>query len=681
MSSEYNKVNALASVYAMRELYKNTLEAYIESGPEEWAEHLFKSLSTNAHAMRHVVNTPIQSGENILNKFCNILHCLDPEGPWVEKFFDAIITFAIQANLSNPESVQQDLEDAKIKQSWLEDGLKDLIQKVLSNDPSLPSNVTNELREDLTNLMKQEGIDQNQNAELLSKLVAEEYAAMVVNLSMHLSYLGQAIKSISSTCGWKFATTCVNKVIGWIGKKTAVFLKGAMIMVVAGLFIFSAQATFSKWSTLTGAERAAVISETIIFVTTIVSPVMGTFKTVKKWFAKDTETTGDLTTQESASATALDESQEITMNSETGVKAMENISSAGGEELRESYAELVTDGQPTASSEIAENTIQSLEPEQPITAINPPPNVPPSAKPQWRKYLTSDTVIRSINVCAEIAFTVSSAIILAKNWDNLKDVGKALNVIQVVTQGLQVLVDASILVTDAMVTAGMVAADGAMVVALPVVGAVLAIIGIVVMLVLAFLDATKHKEPPPTPVEKYLDRERPRVDSDLDTPPQIQLHYTIPGELRAGSKAPLVMAAENRTSKTIELANVAVVVEVGDDDAALFSGPVSDWKMAASEIELSALEQGTAGVSPSSLTTGNIISQTIDNNHHLTEYNLRILGPGKDGASTPLTLEKGKSIQFGLSGTINKTKSVVLKVMENQRNGDKCRSMHRIAIE
>ncbi|KAK3356380.1 hypothetical protein B0T25DRAFT_602775 [Lasiosphaeria hispida] len=96
-----------------------------------------------------------------------------------------------------------------------------------------------------------------------------------------------------------------------------------------------------------------------------------------------------------------------------------------------------------------------------------------------------------------IALTVAMSIDLANHWDDYNDVGKALNVLQVIVQGLSVLL-------EAVMTEVALAASTVLTVAVPILGAILVIISVVVMLLLTFLSVTKPKEPKLTPVEAFL---------------------------------------------------------------------------------------------------------------------------------------------------------------------------------
>lgn len=59
-SQEYTEINNLASIFAMRQLYGNTLNDFFNSreGPRHWANELFKS-QTHQRVMTGILRNPI----------------------------------------------------------------------------------------------------------------------------------------------------------------------------------------------------------------------------------------------------------------------------------------------------------------------------------------------------------------------------------------------------------------------------------------------------------------------------------------------------------------------------------------------------------------------------------------------------------------------------------------------
>ncbi|TFK58575.1 hypothetical protein BDN72DRAFT_851680 [Pluteus cervinus] len=261
---------------------------------------------------------------------------------------------------------------------------------------------------------------------------------------------------------------------------------------------------------------------------------------------------------------------------------------------------------------------------------------------------------------------------LKNNWDTYTDAGKALNVLQIVIQGLSVLVDAALLLGDALITAGLVAADCAVMVALPVLGAILAVIGIVVALLLAFLGVVKPQEPPKTPLETFIDNTARPLINGLTAPPLLSLTYTVPASLPAGSTAGFSITAKNNTAAAVTLTRSTLTLEVGNDDNALFSGPTTSWTVDSAFNTTKPLSKaGTVGASPPTISAAQITENDV--NTGLNSYDVAVVGPATNGTSGPLVVEVGASVSISWLGTISKAGSTTMQIVETLVNGDKCR--------
>jgi hypothetical protein len=138
---------------------------------------------------------------------------------------------------------------------------------------------------------------------------------------------------------------------------------------------------------------------------------------------------------------------------------------------------------PPAAEEESFDTPLDDDPKAPL-----PDGVPPAGTRCARNFNTAANSLKAANIVLGIGLTVSMSLDLKNHWDGLNTVGKVLSTVQVIIQGLTVLCDAAIPAIDLAVEAGMIAADASLVIALLIVKAVLAVIGVVVMVVLMFLD-------------------------------------------------------------------------------------------------------------------------------------------------------------------------------------------------
>ena len=453
-------------------------------------------------------------------------------------------------------------------------------------------------------------------------------------------------------------------------------------MQVAG-YVFQSITAFTKWGSLSDAQRAIVIISTIGMVIDVAAKSFELFLDVKKWNANRKDI--PLTNEESLKGQVLDDETTALIQSDKGIEDISeaNEKATQDKSLRDSYEEIREEmPQDTASAGIIEDGINEIKPAETILSDiekEPPSGVPVAARGQWKAFTTSEKVLKCANIAVGVAFTIAMSIDLKNNWEYLNDTGKALNVIQIVIQGLTVLIDAALLIGDAAIAAGLLAADSVMMVALPVLGAILAVIGIVVMALLSFLNVTKPKEPPKTPVETFIDdTARPLIKVFLPPPP-LSLTYTIPSSIPANQSTPLTITATNNTGKGVTLARSTITLEVGDDDAALFSAPTAEWAVddaygTASPIKPLS-KAGSVGAAPSSLSTALITYNPRTTS--LSSYDVMVLGKSATTSSDagPLVLAAGEKVQISWLGTVNKAGSTTLQIVETLLSGDNCRLM------
>jgi hypothetical protein len=388
----------------------------------------------------------------------------------------------------------------------------------------------------------------------------------------------------------------------------------------------------------------------------------------------------------------LDDQLDEKINSPKGADELNSINqelSPDHPSLRDTLAKSINaEEQPSHSAEIIDHGVDNLGPGEKIGPPSqepqePPDQMPPSGRAPWKKFTTGERLLKCVNIGIGIAFTISMSLDLKDNWDKYTDVGKTLNVLQIAIQGLTVLVDAAILVGDALVSAGMLAADCTMMVALPVIGAVLAAIGIVVMVILAFLHVSKPTVPEDTPVEKFLKGTAHPLIDGLTTPPNVSLTYSAPANVTANAGSTLVpITATNSTGADVTLTRSTLTLEVGADDAALFSGPATTWTVAdtydpqnPSTLNVDGTV-GVAGGSAGTVATGKITKQARGGG--LSSYDLAMMGPSIAGTSGLLTVKAGGSVRIAWLGDINKAGSTTLQIIETLQNGDKCRFLANI---
>ncbi|KAK1579235.1 uncharacterized protein LY79DRAFT_347595 [Colletotrichum navitas] len=141
---------------------------------------------------------------------------------------------------------------------------------------------------------------------------------------------------------------------------------------------------------------------------------------------------------------------------------------------------------------------------------------------------------------------------LRDDWSQLTTAGKALTIISISVTAASIF--ASELVAEAIIWAGFVAAESTMVVTLPIVGAVLVEIGVVIMIFMSIFEMREESpEPALTPIESLIEGVGRSLIATWDEHPGPFLVYTIPtGVGLGGATKTLVLEAANPTSSIMK---------------------------------------------------------------------------------------------------------------------------------
>jgi hypothetical protein len=152
-----------------------------------------------------------------------------------------------------------------------------------------------------------------------------------------------------------------------------------------------------------------------------------------------------------ANVQGLDQKFNEKLQPEVGAKEYaQTQKEVNGLSAREQFMKNVpADGAPTESADIVETEMDDLGPGKVLykeieevteAKAQLPKGMPATARQGWKTFSTSERVLKGVNIAIGIAFTVAMSIDLKSHWEDYNDAGKALNVVQVVVQGLTVLV-------------------------------------------------------------------------------------------------------------------------------------------------------------------------------------------------------------------------------------------------
>ena len=202
--------------------------------------------------------------------------------------------------------------------------------------------------------------------------------------------------------------------------------------------------------------------------------------------------------------------------------------------------------------------------------------IPGWTKKVFSQFNLSEKLLNSLGMLLDAVLVITWSLQLRDTWNDMNTFDKTMNVIQIGVLGLSVFFSTAF--ADMLVFLGVFTASDAVVAAIPVVGTVLAVAGIVLMVITAFIDwLLQREEPVPlNPYEAFIkDHGQPMIRQWLDQPPQL-LQYEVPTSVswtsgRIRSTSTFTITAYNRSERVVKLANISISLTCGSTKAALFS--------------------------------------------------------------------------------------------------------------
>ncbi|RAL15220.1 uncharacterized protein BO97DRAFT_463091 [Aspergillus homomorphus CBS 101889] len=642
-SQEYNDINRLSSREAMRRANEEKLEPYLADHPDNWASDLCTYLLQDDRQLQKWLHFPIDnSGNNLINKQCNILDALSPSNNYSEQFFNKIMGMIVDEGLHYSD-IEQD-EDQDAKYPWLHDSMHDLIVKVLNDDPSISSDVRAALQEQIEEFEKQNNLNQQADAEQRAAAILEKSASFMRELTHWLTYIGKGLQvAFGGASLFKWVGEAFDQVAKKIPLPGANMLKGISSICMVGMMVAMAAVNLwslvTAWDTMSDPQRADVIIQTIRLVTDAVDKAIDAFKSFQ---SKPTETAEDELNVETLSERVTEEVME---NAETMGEMAEKI--AGDE----NYQVVIADGlhydgiaTPSEGEESFNEDINST-----------PAEVPPAYEEAANRFNWSGNLLKIFNAILGIGLVVAMSFSLANDWDSLTDPGKVMGVLNVIVQGLTVLLD----VINVGSEVGLWAVTGTMSVALPILGAVLAVIGIVLMIVQVLINFFTGTKPPPDPIADFIDDEAHHLISGFDTAPSPQLSYTLSDStVSAGQVKTLTIKCENKSAGDVTLSNTVITLYSGDDDVCLFRNGAdeTDNIQLVDDTDPNKSSNGYSYVTPSSTAAAQLPTPArLGTTSTYYEYDLQVAGPPQDTSTKlqQLVVKAGEYIQSIWTAKIN----------------------------
>ncbi|KAI1762240.1 hypothetical protein GGR53DRAFT_532802 [Hypoxylon sp. FL1150] len=614
-SEEYNDINRLSSREAMKSLYSEKLAAYLTTDPDKWAEDLYGQISKERQMRRYIYN-PVPDGNNVINKECNILDALSASADRASDYFEKLMAYALKEGVStaNIEGGDQDQQ-----YQWIYDTMHSLIVAILNGDDSISKDVREALLQDINDFEVQNGLNQQADAQKRAAAILEKSAVFAQELSGWISSVGKGMAvAFGGTAAFKWAGQAFDTISA---KYSSLLpgvskLKGIATACMAGVSLATAAVTIwglvNNWDSMSDAQRATVIIETTRMVLDAADKSIDAFKSFKS----------------KPATTAADEL---------------NI-----EALNDSLSDLVM-----GDNEKIGNLAQEIAGDEEYrTAMGIPDGTPPGSEEAAERFNLSGKLLKVFNVILGIGLVVAMSFSLAGEWDSMNDVGKVLGVLNIVVQGLTVLLD----IVDLGVEVGLFVVTGTMSVALPILGAVLAVVGIILMLVQFFIGLFVAKQDPPDPIQDFINDVGLNLINTFDNAPEPQLSYSLSQNTVTGDNvAALHIEGVNKSSKEVTLSHTTITLYSGNDDVCLFANRSNTIKLVP-ESDGNRDQPSYTYVTPSSLSAGQLPTPArLGTTSEYYEYDLQVAGPQNDALTSlkNLVLKPNEKFQSVWTAVVN----------------------------
>ncbi|KAI1817992.1 hypothetical protein GGS20DRAFT_574537 [Poronia punctata] len=638
-SQEYNDLNNIASIEAMKMLYNTDLEPFLESsqGPEHWANELFTKLG-GKRIMNQLLTQPIQAGGNAINRECVLMNTLAPSKDFADQWFEKIVAYAGEIGLDYPY-IEDDIELAG---QWLHDSIHDLIVKVLMDDPSITGSVKEALLEDIEEFEKANNLDQTETAERRAANMIAKQAVFIAEAKNWFTAVGKGLsKALGATRLYQWLGTAFDQVAKKVSGKLpgTKFLKGLSTLCMAAFYIgqlaSNIMGLIQNWDLLEPDQRATVILETLKIATDGVGYAIDSFKKFKDNPITSAADQLDVEGLNQGTYRAMGE------NAPDLGKMSEDINGPGG--FHESVSEHVGAADQTPTRPKGEESWNEK--------INDPPeDLPPGGGVAAEKFSLSGAILQGLNIALGIGVAVAMTFSLVREWDQLTTAGKIINTLTIITQILTVLLD----VVELGATVGAWVVTGTLGVALPIIGAVLAVIGVVLMIVGFFVNLYKSS-PPPDPVEHYINDVGKPLISNFDEGPDPQLNYTIsPTSVTPGQLTSVEITGKNESGKEVSLTNTRITLLSGTDDTCLFAA--DDKIKLVEDTDPDKDTENHTYVAPDELADANMSSSKLGTTSVYYQYDVRLAGPKdeKENALDPLVVKANEKVRSVWKAKINK---------------------------
>ncbi|KAH9872936.1 hypothetical protein J1614_005331 [Plenodomus biglobosus] len=314
------------------------------------------------------------------------------------------------------------------------------------------------------------------------------------------------------------------------------------------------------------------------------------------------------------------------------------------------------DGTPTGSK------IKPDEWNTPIDEIAD--DLSPGGKKVATEFRIKGNMIKILSVVLGLGVAIAMTFDLIHNWDNMTLMDKILGVLAVVVEFLSVALE----ILSVGIQIGLWTVGATLSAAIPVIGVVLAVIGVVIMLIGLLFGVFNKPDPPPDPVETYIEGTGRSLISGFSDAPDSQLSYSVsPTSGSPGKVTSFIIDGVNNSSSDVTITSITISMLSGDSDACLFSD-VEDKIVLVSDNDPDKTSNRHVYVTPSSNVGGSLPFRTRLESDIRTyyQYDLQVGGTKKEseGLLQALVLKPAERFKAVWTSTVRSGKTCQLDVVE-----------------
>ncbi|RAQ44153.1 hypothetical protein AFGD_012535 [Aspergillus flavus] len=653
-SKEYAQLTRISSGEAVKQYLGDELDGFMKDNPESWAETVYTELKSDRR-MYWYMNCPTRratkgtgQGVNVMNRQSCVLDALDQSHNYADDWFKAAVGF-IGANQLQYPCISNDTDKAR---QQLNDVLYNLILYVLTDNASIDQEVREDLKQDIEDFEDANGLDKSEDEASRAMKIIQQISEFItsagewitaIEKGLAAAFGGSKLFQISEAVFAKVADNIGDRIPGLLKMKGVASL--AMVSIYALELFASLYGIISDWNEMSDGERAKAILEVITVSVNAAAFAKGAWKQFRG-------RKGSYSPEDVIDTAELDQGFYKSIAEEG--EGLESLCEAINPDV--SFHEVIGDhltpeGAATSPGE-SENWGELPD--------RPPAGLPAEGEEIASKWKIGGNAIKIFNVCMGILLVAAATYSLVADWDKLSDRDKILNIISTLIQVLQVTLD----IVELGEAMGVFAITGAFATAIPVLGAVLVILGIVMMIVNFFLSLFGGS--PPDPVADFIDDVGKKLLDQFEESPPPKLEYTISTDsVTVGKTTSIFVQGQNKSDQELTVSNVHITLTSGSEDDCLFNSDsfelVNDddsAKDSSKHVYVTSGSTVAAELSHSQL--------GYDYSKNYSEYDLQVAGCKKETESSllSLVLKPGESFKAWWTAEINKTGHSFVDVVE-----------------